>query len=218
VIDELLTSLLGTKDLPLPAPADPLPLLKAWFDEAKASGKYDDFNTMSLATATAGGAPSVRIVLCKSIDVQTSRVVFYTNYESRKGRELESNPRAAAVFHWPHARRQARVEGVVTRVPKEESDAYFLTRPLLSRIGAHVSPQSRPIQSRTDIIKAAKAFAAHVAGGGPIARPDWWGGYAIALTAVELWSAREARLHHRIRWTREDETNPAGWVHSLLAP
>ncbi|MBX3408713.1 MAG: pyridoxamine 5'-phosphate oxidase [Phycisphaeraceae bacterium] len=218
MIDELLTSLLVTRDLPDPPPPDPLPLLKVWYEEARACGKYDDFNAMSLATATATGVPSVRIVLCKSIDHESARVVFFTNYESRKGRELASNPHAAAVFHWPHAKRQVRIEGAVVRVTPEESDAYFATRPLLSRIGAHVSPQSRPIKSRSDIIKAAKAFAGHLVTGESIKRPDWWGGFAINITAVELWSSREARLHHRIRWQREGTSLPARWTSDLLAP
>lgn len=205
------TSLLACHDLPDEAPADPLPLFIAWFEEARRSGRYDDFNAMTLATATPDGVPSARIVLCKAIEPDPAAVVFYTSYESRKGRELTSNPRAAAVFHWPHAKRQVRVEGDVTRVTAEESDAYFRTRPLLSRIGATVSSQSAPIGSRAELVSAAIKLARGAAITGTLIRPPYWGGYRLGIRSIELWSARQGRLHDRIRWTRSEAAGPVLW-------
>lgn len=159
-IAEALTGILACHDLPDPLPADPMPLLLAWFEDARGSGRYEDFNAMALATAAPNAAPSARIVLCKAVEPETPAIVFYTSYGSRKASELESNPRAAAVFHWPHAKRQARIEGVVRRTTDAESDAYFRTRPLLSRIAASVSPQSREIGSREAVIAEAMRIAA----------------------------------------------------------
>lgn len=201
---EALTSMLACHDLPEPLPQDPMPLLLEWFEDARQSERYDDFNAMTLATATPDGSPSARMVLCKAIEPTTPAIVFYTSYASRKGRELEANPRAAAVFHWPHAKRQARIEGPVQRTTPEESDAYFRTRPLLSRIGASVSPQSRAIGSRQAIIAEAMRIAASKALGMGPDRPVDWGGYRIMAQRVELWSAGNGRLHDRAEWLRQD--------------
>lgn len=197
-----LAGLVACHDLPETPPADPMPLLNEWFEDARRHAGYDDFNAMTLATAAPDGAPAARIVLCKAIELDPPAIVFYSSYESRKGRELEANPRAAVVFHWPHARRQARLEGVVERVSGAESDAYFRTRPLLSRLGACASRQSAPVQTRNDLVGAAIRLAAAAAISGDIERPPWWGGYRIHARQVELWSAREGRLHDRIRWRR----------------
>src|SRR5262245_1378356 len=124
LIVRALTHLLASSALPDPPPADPMPLLRSWFEDARDAKRYDDFDAMALATATPDGAPSVRMLLCKRIEVDPPALVFYTSYASRKGRELTSNPRAAAVFHWPHAGRQARVEGVVRVTEPAESDEY----------------------------------------------------------------------------------------------
>ncbi len=202
-----LTSMLACNDLPDPAPSDPMPLLLAWYEDARKSERYEDFNAMTLATATPGGLPSARIVLCKAIEPETPALVFYTSYTSRKGEELESNPHAAAVFHWPHARRQARIEGRVRRTTPEESDAYFKTRPLLSRIGAAASRQSAAIGSRQDLIAEAVRTARRTLTGQELKRPDNWGGYRIVPDRVELWSARTGRLHDRVLWTRSGEGN-----------
>lgn len=197
-----LTDMLACNDLPDPAPADPMPLLLAWYEDARKSERYEDFNAMTLATATPGGLPSARIVLCKAIEPETPALVFYTSYTSRKGEELEANPHAAAVFHWPHARRQARIEGRVRRTTPQESDAYFKTRPLLSRIGAAASRQSAAIGSRQDLIAEAVRTARRTLTGQELKRPDNWGGYRIVPERVELWSARTGRLHDRVLWTR----------------
>ena len=199
-----LTQMLSCHDLPDPLPRDPMPLLLEWFEDARRSDRYDDFNAMTLATVGPDGAPSARIVLCKAIEPQTPAIVFYTSYTSRKGQELEANPRAAAVFFWPHAKRQARIEGTIRRTTDAESDAYFHSRPLLSRIGASVSPQSRAIGTRQAVIAEALRIASKVAVGMGIDRPADWGGYRILAERIELWSAGEGRLHDRAEWRRSD--------------
>lgn len=204
-IAKALTGLLACSDLPEAPPDDPMPLLAAWYEEAERSGKYDDFNAVALATASPEGAPSVRIVLCKAIEASPPAVVFYTSYASRKGRELEANPRAAAVFHWTHAKRQARVEGKVQRVSEMESDAYFRTRPLLSRIGAAASHQSSALASRAQLLATAMRIAREAGVRGDVERPHSWGGFRIFLDRVELWSAREGRLHDRVQWERRSD-------------
>jgi pyridoxamine 5'-phosphate oxidase len=203
--------LLSCQDLPEVPPADPMPLLSAWYADAQASGKYDDFNAMTIATATPEGVPSARIVLCKAIEATPPALVFYTSYLSRKGRELEANPNAAALFHWAHAKRQVRVEGTVERVSAVESDAYFKSRPLLSRIGARASCQSTPIGSRAELVASAARVASAAALSGELPRPEHWGGYRLHIRRIELWSAREGRLHDRICWSREDVAGKVGW-------
>lgn len=217
MLTNTLTELLSAHDIPEPPPAEPMALLASWYDEAKQSKKYDDFNAMSLATATRDGVPSVRMVLCKSVEIAAGAVVFYTNYQSRKGQELETNPRAAGVFHWPHVTRQARFEGIVEHMSPAESDEYFHSRPLLSRIGACVSPQSTPIESRTKLVEAAMTLSKSAALGHAIKRPEHWGGYRIRLTSVELWSGRTGRLHQRIVWKRDVATGE-DWKWTYLAP
>ncbi len=214
VVVRALTGLVACRDLPEPLPEEPMTLLIAWYAAARDSGVYDDFSAMTVATATPDGTPAARVVLCKAIEHDPPALVFYTSYESRKGRELTANPRAAAVFHWPHAQRQARIEGPVMRTSDQESDAYFRTRPLLSRIGARVSPQSAAIGSRETVIAEALKIARAAATGEPIERPAWWGGYRILCRRVELWSAREGRLHDRAVWSRPDEAS--SWSVSRL--
>jgi pyridoxamine 5'-phosphate oxidase len=211
--------------MPDPPPADPFPLLAKWLDDALRSRRYEDANAMALATATPGGAPSVRMVLCKAIEQRLGAVTFFSNYESRKGQELSANPRAAIVFHWHDAHRQARLEGVVARLSDAENDAYFATRPPISRIGASVSRQSTVIASRGHLIAAVLRAAASSAGGAlGVPRPAWWGGYRLRASAVELWCAGNGRMHHRVRWRRteahiEAPASPqASWEHELLAP
>ncbi|QKK08592.1 MAG: pyridoxamine 5'-phosphate oxidase [Planctomycetota bacterium] len=212
VFVEAITGMLACHDLPDPLPNDPMPLLLTWFEDARRSARYDDFNAMTLATAAPDGAPSARIVLCKTIEPGTPAIVFYTSYASRKGRELDTNPRAAAVFHWPHAKRQARIEGAVQRTTAAESDTYFRTRPLLSRVGASVSPQSRATGSRQAVIAEAMRIAASTAVGLGPDRPEDFGGYRILAERVELWSAGNGRLHDRAEWLRRDEH----WAHRRL--
>jgi len=201
-IMKALTSLISCDDLPDPLPEDPMPLLLAWFEDARTSGAYDDYNAMTLATATPDGAPSARIVLCKAIEREPPALAFYTNHGSRKGHELAANPRAAALFHWTHHKRQVRIEGPVARTSDAESDAYFHSRPLLSQIASAASAQSTPLRARADLIKAAMRIAATAAISGRVERPAYWGGYRISIESVELWSARSGRLHDRAVWRR----------------
>lgn len=187
----------------------PLALFGQWFADATAVEGLEP-NAMTLATATADGQPSARIVLLKGFD--EAGLVWYTNYTSRKGQELVDNPRAALLFYWAPLERQVRVEGRVERVTAEESDAYYAVRPLDSRIGAWASPQSEVIANRGVLVaNAAKAAAQH---GPRPSRPPWWGGYRLVPQVWEFWQGRRSRLHDRIRY-RADGTS---WVRERLAP
>lgn len=187
---------------------DPIALAHRWLGDAIAAGVHEP-NAMALATAAAGGEPSVRIVLLKGLD--ENGAIFFTNYESRKGRELAENPRASAVMLWHTLQRQLRIEGAVTRLAPAESDAYYLSRPEGARISAAASPQSRVVADRAELERRwREADAAGVAAH----RPDGWGGYRIAVEALEFWHGRENRLHDRLRFTRVDH----GWVRDRLAP
>jgi pyridoxamine 5'-phosphate oxidase len=225
-----------TELLPDPLPAEPLALALEWLNEATRLGTQPNPNSMVLATVAPDGAPSARVVLAKAIVTQPGYVVFYTNYRSRKGRELESNPAAAAVMHWDQLHRQVRIEGVVTRSPQTESDAYFALRPWPSRLGAWASAQSEPVASRTalreSVTAAARRFGVPVPGSGnesstpaaPIPRPPHWGGYRLHARAVELWVEGEARIHDRARWSRpltigaDGEVSPGSWSATRLQP
>lgn len=206
--------------LPEPLPPEPMATLAAWLDEAWARGDVPNPNAMTLATADAAGRPSARIVLCKELDAERGALVFHTNYRGRKGRELGANPHAACVFHWDHQQRQARVEGVVTRVSAAESDAYFRTRSWERRLGAWASDQSEPIASREALLEkvAGKAIelgvdlAAIVDGREvEIPRPPHWGGYRVWAQRVELWVGATGRVHDRAAWTRELKPDGEGF-------
>jgi pyridoxamine 5'-phosphate oxidase len=189
---------------------DPLELFRDWFAAAQKAGVHLP-EAMTLATATSDGRPSARNVLLKGVDERG--FLFFTNYESRKGRELAANPRAALVFHWPQAqRRQVTVVGAVERLPAAESEAYYRTRPLGSRLGAWASRQSEPLTGR-DALEAALADAEARYGTNP-PLPPWWGGYVLRPERVELWENRPDRLHDRFRYTRRG----GGWQLDRLAP
>ncbi|MCL3817755.1 pyridoxamine 5'-phosphate oxidase [Aeromicrobium wangtongii] len=189
---------------------DPLVLFDRWFDDAVTAGVHEP-NAMALATATPQGRPSSRIVLLKGLDDRG--LVFFTGYESRKGRELSANPWAAATMLWHPLQRQVRIEGSVTRIPEEESDAYFAVRPRGAQIGAVASPQSQPIADRRTldqrVAEVEQAYA-----GRDIERPVVWGGYRIAVDSIEFWQGRDGRLHDRLLFTRA----PGGWTRERLAP
>ncbi|MFD1825792.1 MULTISPECIES: pyridoxamine 5'-phosphate oxidase [Mumia] len=188
---------------------DPVPLFGRWFDEAVASGIHDP-NAMALATATPAGRPSLRIVLLKGFDADGA--VFYTNRESRKGDELEINPHAALTLLWHPLQRQVRIEGAVTRVSEAVSDAYFASRPRGSQLGAVASNQSRVVADRVALERAYDAAEATYPDA--VARPPWWGGYRVALDAIEFWQGRSGRMHDRIRFRRDGDS----WVRERLAP
>jgi pyridoxamine 5'-phosphate oxidase len=189
--------------------ADPFTQFQHWFDEALRA-EISTPNAMTLATAAADGSPSARIVLLKGID--HNGFVFYTNYQSRKGRELAANPRAALVFHWTDLEREVRVEGMVEKVSAAESDEYFASRPLPSRHAAIASPQSEVVASRA-LLERKFAEAADNHGGEP-GRPAHWGGYRLKPGAVEFWQGRPSRLHDRLLYTLAADR----WTIRRLAP
>jgi len=183
-------------DAEQPESEDPLALFHLWMTAA-AETEPNDPDAVSLATATADGAPSVRMVLMKRLDARGFS--FYTNAESQKGRELAANPRAAMCFHWKTQRRQVRIQGIVRQLPPEDADAYFNTRSRMSRIGALASAQSRPLASRADLEAAAQNLAARYPDEVP--RPEYWRGYLLAPQRIEFWQQGEYRLHDRILFT-----------------
>jgi pyridoxamine 5'-phosphate oxidase len=190
---------------------DPLELFQEWFEEARASGLGLP-EAMTLATAGADGRPSARTVLLKGVDERG--FVFFTNYESRKGIELAANPRAALVFHWAREpRRQVLVTGSVEKIPEAESDVYYATRPVGSRLAAWASRQSRPIAGRQELERAyAEAEEAH---GDDPPRPPYWGGFVLSPETIEFWESRPSRLHDRLRYTRDEGGE---WRAQPLAP
>lgn len=206
-----------------PLPAEPLLLASEWLAEAWRRRLQPNPNAMTLATATPEGWPAARIVLCKDVVGAPGYVVFYTNFQSRKGLELAANPRAAAVMHWDHMHRQVRIEGVVEAVPAADSDAYFASRARLSRIGAWASAQSRPVASREALLAAVRDATARF-GAGEVPRPSYWGGYRLWAEAVELWVEGDARIHDRARWTRvlqraaDGSMRPGPWSVTRLQP
>jgi pyridoxamine 5'-phosphate oxidase len=188
----------------------PLETLSAWIDEARNVGAPDP-EAMALATATATAIPSVRIVFCRGIDARGLR--FFTNYESRKGQELDRNRHAAVAFHWPVLARQARVEGDVERLSSTESDAYFQSRPRGNQLSAWASAQSRSLSSQNDI-RVRMAELAVRYGGRDVPRPSYWGGFLLRPTALELWTQGADRIHDRVRY----ELSAGTWTANRLSP
>jgi pyridoxamine 5'-phosphate oxidase len=193
------------------ADRNPIEQFRTWFDEVLTSNLHEP-NAMVLATATLDGRPSARVVLLKGFDERG--FVFYTNYEGRKGEELETNPHCALLFYWGELERQVRVEGRVRRVPDKESDAYFAGRPRGSQLGAWASEQSRPVGDRGALEHRLRELEAEYEGR-EVPRPPFWGGYRVEPETIEFWQGRENRLHDRLVYLRSED---GGWRRGRLQP
>jgi pyridoxamine 5'-phosphate oxidase len=194
--------------------ADAIEQFGRWFAEAQLH-QVPESNAMTLATADSSGIPSARVVLLKGFDEKG--FTFYTNYTSRKGRELEANPRAALVFYWEPLERQVRIEGTVEKVDRAESEAYFRIRPRGAQIGAWVSQQSEALESREELDRRASQLEASFRDQ-PVPLPQYWGGYRLVPTAIEFWQGRPSRLHDRLQYLRRDDAAGGGWTLRRLSP
>jgi len=191
--------------------ADPTTQFGRWFQDTVAAGVVEP-NAMTLATVGPDGQPSARVVLLKGYG--PAGFTFYSNYESRKGRELDAEPRAAVVFLWKELERQVRIEGRIVRVGRDETETYFRSRPRGSQIGASVSPQSRPVAGR-EVLEESFAAAEARFTGEEVPVPGWWGGYRLAPTLIEFWQGRTSRLHDRLVYRPDGR---GGWAIERLAP
>ncbi|XP_014482492.1 PREDICTED: pyridoxine-5'-phosphate oxidase-like isoform X2 [Dinoponera quadriceps] len=202
---------------------EPITQFKAWFEDACNNSQIEEPNAMMVGTATKDGAPSVRAVLLKKFS--TEGFTFYTNYESRKGREIAENPRVALTFYWETLRRSIRIEGIAEKTSAEDSDRYFQSRPYGSQIAAAVSKQSRVIAGRDAFIEKEREVLERSS---YVERPDHWGGYLVVPHTVEFWQGQSDRLHDRIRFRRPKENEEIdnilvhggedGWVYERLQP
>lgn len=223
--------------LPASLPGDPMHWVDAWLKEAAAAAVQRNPNSMTIVSVGDGGQPSARVVLCKKIVPDPGYLVFYTNYHSRKGRELTANPKAAALFHWDALGRQIRLEGVVVQSPDAESDEYFASRDWGSQLGAWGSDQSNSIASKEALVAQIQERGVNLGlqlttgtqeladGNTPhIDRPPHWGGYRLWVTSVELWLEGADRIHDRGKWTREiirsseDHFSTTRWTSMRLQP
>jgi pyridoxamine 5'-phosphate oxidase len=237
VTENDLTETLKTGGLPSELPNDPMHWADAWLKEAIAAGVQRNPDSMTIATVDGNGQPSARVVLCKQFVPEPGYLVFYTNYESRKGHELGTNTRAAALFHWDALGRQVRIEGVVVRSPSAESDAYFASRGWGSQLGAWGSDQSQAIDSKEALVEQIRQRGSDLGldlqdgtqglSGTDvphIARPPHWGGFRLWATDIELWLEGADRIHDRGKWTRKiapgsgDDFTTGGWTGTRLQP
>ena len=194
---------------------DPIGMFRRWLDDTVASGLHEP-NAMVVSTVSADGRPSSRMVLLKGLD--TRGFVFYTNYESRKGEEIDANPHVSLLFPWQDLQRQVRVEGTASRVSREESAAYFAERPRDSQLGAWASPQSRVVASRAALDERYGGVLAQFAELDEVPVPPHWGGFRVAPYAVEFWQGRKGRMHDRLRYRRTHGDPHAPWTVERLAP
>ena len=198
---------LSRKDLP----ADPLEIVSTWIDQA-IEAKVNEPTAVIVGTATPEGRPSMRTVLLK--EVLEGRFVFYSNYDSRKGKQIAANPHVALTFLWHEFERQIHIEGTIERLPAAESDAYFAMRPYKSRVGARISPQSQPIPSREYIMMRFAAESLRFVGR-EVPRPENWGGFAVTPSRIEFWQGRDSRLHDRFLYELQEDGT---WSLERLAP
>lgn len=190
--------------------ADPMLQFETWFQEAL-DAEVNEPNAMTLATVGFDGKPCARIVLLKGLDEQG--FVFYTNYDSNKGKQIQRNPYGALVFFWPELQRQVRVEGEISKTPEKDADAYFASRPLESQIGAHASLQSNPLKSRAELEEEFERLK-ELFTQQPLLRPRHWGGYRLTPTKIEFWQGRASRLHDRFEFTKHEDS----WIATRLYP
>jgi len=205
----------GDRGLDLPdLDDDPITMFRRWLDDAVAAGLHEP-NAMVVATVSSDGRPSARTVLLKGLD---TGFVFFTNYASRKGVELEANASVALLFPWHDLQRQVRVEGTASRVSREESEAYFASRPRESQLGAWASPQSEVVGSRAALDERYGGVLAQFADVVDVPTPPHWGGYRVLPDAVEFWQGRKGRMHDRLRYRRSEPDAHAPWAVDRLAP
>lgn len=220
-----MTENVAAEFLPATLPANPMIVVEQWLAEARNARNQPNSNAMTLATCDGNGMPAARIVLCKGFDAELGVIDFYTNYRSRKAREIDTNPNVALVFHWDHQGRQVRIEGVAQRASAEQSDAYFASRPRASQIGAWASEQSEPIGGRDDMLAQFESRSRELDKdpAATIARPPHWGGYRIWTRACELWVEGAGRVHDRARFERpltvsDDACSTGDWTGTRLQP
>jgi pyridoxamine 5'-phosphate oxidase len=205
----------GDRGLDLPdLEADPVTMFRRWFDETVAAGLHEP-NAMVVSTVGADGGPSSRVVLLKGLDERG--FVFFTNLESRKGREIDAEPRVALLFPWHDLQRQVRVEGTASRVSTEESEAYFATRPRDSQLGAWASPQSQVVAGRSALDERYGGVLSRFANADAVPLPPFWGGLRVAPVSVEFWQGRKGRMHDRLRY-RRSPGDATAWEVERLAP
>jgi pyridoxamine 5'-phosphate oxidase len=195
--------------------AGPLEMFRRWLDDTVAAGVHEP-NAMVVSTVSADGRPSSRLVLLKGLDDRG--FVFFTNYDSRKAQEIDANPAVSLLFPWHDLQRQVRVEGTATRVPREESEVYFASRPRESQLGAWASPQSRVVASRSALDERYGGVLTEFAGLDDVPLPPFWGGYLVAPETVEFWQGRKGRLHDRLVYRRSEDDPHAPWTVVRLAP
>ncbi len=201
-----------------PLPPNPLAVLADWFEFAKTDSNQPHWEAVTLITASPDAVPSARVVLLKDYEIKTGLLTIHTNYNSRKCREINANPRVALNFHWDHLRRQIRIDGVARKATPEVSDAYFKTRPRESQIGAWASVQSDTLDSWETLFERVAYFAMKFPTDEPVPRPPFWGGLVIEPRYIEFWSEQEGRLHQRVGYESQDSKEGTDWSPMWIFP